>query len=292
MDDRIGFVYKMIRFLDRGSFSTIYLGQNMATQENVAIKVQTNKSNMLWHEANILKYLHRQGHKLRIPTVMWFGQHKNQPCMIMTLYDVCLQDILFGKPTTITRLEELQEIMGQMLLCLQSIHQLGVLHRDIKPKNFMMKISSEDQDMSAELHLIDFGMATTILPQTNQDSEDLNESNTQSCKDFTGNLKYMSWYVEQGQTPSRRDDLISIGYIVILAAISLGMIPVDSDCCCFFKSTEWKKRENLFKILKGALEMSGNWRYLYEYMDYCYDLKNADAPKYYMLLKLVEIDSS
>lgn len=284
-EELVGLKYQMVKFIDRGCFSSIYLGQNVLTQEKVAIKVQNDHPEMLLHEATILNYLRRSGCLDKIPQMLWYGHYKNQSCLVMNYYNVCLQDILFSNSSTVTSVQDLNELMVQLLLCLEAIHKYGVIHRDIKPKNFMMHISEETENIP--LHLIDFGMASAVMPVEEEDDGGNGESSSSSS--YTGNLKYMSWFVEKQKCPaSRRDDLISVGYIYVLAAIYIKLLPVSLENRNLFKNTDWKRRDNLEKLFSSAVFSNECWRPIYEYLDYCYDLKLTEIPKYFMLLKLFQ----
>lgn len=273
----VGMKYKMLNFIDRGCFSSIYLGQNTLTQEKVAIKIQNDHPEMLLHEATILNYLRRSGCVDKIPQMLWYGHHKNQSCLVMNYYNVCLQDIVFSQSATVYSIQDLNELMVQMLLCLETIHKVGVIHRDIKPKNFMMYIN--ENTLNIPLHLIDFGMASAVMP--------VEEEEVTETSGYTGNLKYMSWFVEKQKCPaSRRDDLISVGYIYVLGAIYIKLLSVSLENRPLFKNTDWKRRENLEKLFSSAVASNESWRPIYEYLDYCYDLNLTEMPKYYMLLKL------
>lgn len=289
-DNLVGMKYQMLNFIDRGCFSSIYLGQNILNLEKVAIKIQNDHPEMLLHEATILNYLRRNGCLDKIPQMLWYGNYKNQSCLVMNYYNVCLHDVLFSKNATITRVDELNEIMIQMLLCLENIHKGGVIHRDIKPKNFMMHLT--DETTSIPLHLIDFGMASAVMPLEEDDHSAAATDGLQMLAGFTGytgNLKYMSWFVEKKKCPaSKRDDMISIGYIYILAAIYIKCLPVAIENRILFKNTDWKTRENLEKILGPIMATDSCWRPIYEYLDYCYGLNLTEIPKYYLLLKIFE----
>jgi serine/threonine protein kinase len=97
---------------------------------------------------------------------------------------------------------DLDKFMMAAIGILQSIHTAYLLHRDIKPKNFMMK--------NGELYLIDFGLAAFYL---NENGEHVVNSYPEDT--LVGTPKYTSFFVDYGHTPSRRDDLISLGYIYL-----------------------------------------------------------------------------
>ena len=56
---KIGKKYKIIKNLGEGSFGQLYIGENIATGEQVAIKLEDtseNEKEMLKHEANIMGF--------------------------------------------------------------------------------------------------------------------------------------------------------------------------------------------------------------------------------------------
>ena len=95
--------------------------------------------------------------------------------------------------------ELINKIMVKLIYLLHDIHDLFVLHRDIKPHHFMIK--------NDDLYIIDFGISTFYVNETNKIIE-----NTEKT-DIIGSPNYASYFIHRGNTYSRRDDLISIGYI-------------------------------------------------------------------------------
>lgn len=93
--------------------------------------------------------------------------------------------------------------MIQMIDILDTIHSNSILHRDIKPDNFMLR------DNNTSIVLIDFGLSTVYVDDT---KKPIPLSKNQSTT-ILGTPKYVSIHVHAGFDPGRRDDLISIGYI-------------------------------------------------------------------------------
>ena len=57
----INFKYKLLNEIGKGSFGTIYKGENIRTREYVAIKVEPikNETKLLKNETNVYQYLNK-----------------------------------------------------------------------------------------------------------------------------------------------------------------------------------------------------------------------------------------
>ena len=142
--------YNIDKFIGNGKFGKVYRGIINKTNTYVAIKLEDKSTSykLLKRETSILKYLYEK--KCRsIPSVYWFGEIGDSMGLIMTYYDCSLFEYLNIK--TISE-SKLNYIMVKCIHILESIHSIFVIHRDIKPHNFMIK--------NGEIFLIDFGLAT------------------------------------------------------------------------------------------------------------------------------------
>lgn len=92
----------------------------------------------------------------------------------------------------------------QAIQLLWDIHNRGILHRDIKPENLLVHQN--------KLHLIDFGLSKKFLDESNAHIPRLEN------KQFRGTLRYASTNMHQGIENTRRDDLESLGYVLIYLA--------------------------------------------------------------------------
>ena len=198
MDDTlIARKYRVVSKIGRGSFGQVYKGVSSKNGAPVAIKVDTQGS-MLKHETTILKYLYDASCR-QIPAVYWYGQIGAHVGLVMSYYDGSLLDYLHSKPLTDSKLNN---IIVQYIQILESIHKQFVIHRDIKPQNCMIK--------QGELFLVDFGMATFYIDEDQHHVSDATDADT-----IIGSPKYLSYYVHRAHSPSRRDDMISLGYMYL-----------------------------------------------------------------------------
>lgn len=135
--------YKIIEKLGQGAFSVVYKGQHVITDKLVAIKILKTSGSAtasLKHECKILSYLNEE-RVLCVPTLYWC----NQQCMATTYYASSLKT-----PNTLYKTLSLCE---QMIRGIQSIHNTGIVHSDLKPDNFMM-------DEQGCIKIIDFGLSS------------------------------------------------------------------------------------------------------------------------------------
>jgi serine/threonine protein kinase len=191
--------YLISKHIGSGKFGNVFEGMYKKTGDKVAIKIEDEHIpfHILKHEAKIMNMLNINNCKY-IPTVFWFGNYSNQMCLIMTYYSCSLADYIKIKTISILQLDR---IMVQMINILASIHKNGIIHRDIKPHNFMIK--------SGEIYLIDFGLSTFYIDCDN------NHIPNKENDEIIGTPNYISYNIHNGNIPSRRDDIISIGYIYI-----------------------------------------------------------------------------
>ena len=191
--------YQVLSKLGQGKFATVFQGFNISTKQNIAIKTESRFSpiRLLKNETTVLKYLYDQGCRC-CPIVYWYGIHLDTSCIVFSYYTVSLYDYLHIKPLDN---EKKKYIMRTCIEMLESIHKHFVIHRDIKPHNFMIR--------DGELFLIDFGLATFYIGPDGDHIEDVITEN------LVGTPKYISYNVHCGHLPSRRDDMLSLGYMFL-----------------------------------------------------------------------------
>jgi serine/threonine protein kinase len=203
-DDIIGKVffkkYQCIKKLGEGSFGRIY--EAIYKDDHYALKFENlnRNSNLLESEASIMNYLKGPN----IPFVKSFGTSGNYNILIMQLMGKSLEDLINQKKTF--SIKTVCLLGYQMITILEYIHNKHIVHRDIKPDNFVMGLDS----LAKKVYLLDFGLAKKY-----RSSVTLVQYPLINKKKLTGTARYASINALRGYEQSRRDDLEAVGYVLM-----------------------------------------------------------------------------
>lgn len=268
----IGRKFQIDEKIGEGCFGYVCKGHNTKTGEIVAIKIEKPEVlyKVLKHETSILTYLYQKGCS-QLPKIYWYGLWQESTCLVMSYYTHSLHDFYDKKGALEPK--KMDMLMIQIIDILEDIHKHYVLHFDIKPQNFMIK--------DGELYLIDFGFSKIYI---DENGKHINQGSLY----FTGSPKYVSYYNHCGEPASRRDDLISLGYMYLYLTGSvlpwenmdvLLETPLEENHIEHPKNKirrEYKRIENLEEIIEENRKIG-------EYLEYCYSLDYDENPEYYIL---------
>jgi hypothetical protein len=270
--------YQLIKAIGFGAFGSVFQGVSLKTNLPVAIKMENpnTPAKSLKHEAMILNYLYSEGCR-SVPAVFWYGKHEEFTTLVMTFYECSLFDHFKRGSLSNTHVHK---IIIQCIMALEILHKKLVIHRDVKPQNIMIKDGS--------IHFIDFGLATFYVKENGEHLEE-----TENRAEIVGTPKYVSYYIHEGKVPTRRDDLISLGYIYIL--LIGGELPWDNlkteDNFENLREIEIEHYKNIQRKRMKALPclqetFSETLKVLMNYLTYCYSLKDCETPNYDAMCKL------
>jgi serine/threonine protein kinase len=240
------YIYSKEDKIGSGSFSNVYKGINKSTKEEVAIKVENKLDGH-----NILDL--EKNNSFLITQLLGYslGQIKNKIDQNFDEYSV-------------------KNVGRKSFACLEYIHSKGIIHRDIKPDNIVL-----DKDYR-KLYFIDFGLSKEYRRNGKHIPFRLKISPT-------GTLRYMSKYCNKMMEVSRRDDIISMVYVLIY--LYKGTLP--------WQGIDGKTKSEKYKAvadMKAKLDIKeiceGCPEYLEKMLEYSYNLEFDQEPDYKFLINL------
>lgn len=253
-----------------GSFGEICKGYDSLEQRDVAIKIEPSKTRhpQLLYEYKVYRLLHQGGREVvGIPRVYWSGLDDAYNVMVMDMCGPNLED-LFNYCLRKFTLKTVLMLAEQMLFRIEFVHRRGMLHRDIKPENFVMGLG----DKSHHVYIIDFGLSKKYWFAKEHEHIPFREG-----KSLTGTARYCSTNTHRGFEQSRRDDLESIGYLLLY--FFLGKLPWQGIDAADAAAKTVRIGEKKMATPLGELCRDCPDEFL-EYMQYCRSLHFADPPDY------------
>lgn len=201
--------YRLIKKIGIGGFGQIYSAcekaqaQAQAQAPTHAVKILSTEHTALF-ENEVAMYAKIKNINY-IPALYAAGSAGKFHYMVFDLLGQSLEELRLEYSEQMS-LKVVLHLSLQMLSLVEAVHDRGIIHRDLKPANFLIKPNAQGV---SELYLIDFGLAQSFL------DENLNHYELHANAPFVGTKRYMSINTHQGLTASRRDDLESLGYIML-----------------------------------------------------------------------------
>eukprot|EP00771_Trimastix_marina_P000014 gnl/Trimastix_PCT/1009.p1 GENE.gnl/Trimastix_PCT/1009~~gnl/Trimastix_PCT/1009.p1 ORF type:complete len:323 (+),score=60.19 gnl/Trimastix_PCT/1009:57-1025(+) len=263
--------------LGSGSFGSVYAGEDAETGLPLAIKIEkSRRTSTLELEAKIYRTL-KERDVPYVPRLIWYGEQNGYKALVLECMGPSLEDVLQlvndyapGQQTKFGLVTVL--ILGiRCVHIMRSIHEAGYVHRDIKPSNFVFDL---DQTLNM-LNLIDFGLAVPYL--TDFETKEHVPMVTSKRPSLIGTPRFASVNGHLGVTLSRRDDMESLGYMLVY--FSKGKLPWwESSQGDIHQQHEKIKRRKQTTLLQDLCE--GLPEEFEAYFRHVKELKFMDQPDY------------
>ncbi|KAH0596941.1 hypothetical protein MHUMG1_05249 [Metarhizium humberi] len=272
------------------------LGADIRSNEEVAIKLMhiRDEYDILETEAETYKAL---SGGVGMPKFLWFGQECDYFALVHELLGPSLEDLLNYCDRSFS-LKTILLIADQAISRIEYIHSKGLLHRDIKPDNFLLGVGKRGNI----LYTIDFGLA--------KEYRDAEHYRTLEGRILCGTARYASINNHNGHggsfffpfllprlityyrnvlstklrtEQSWSDDLESLGYVLLYFA--RGSLPWQG-----IKAATDKEKLERVKNYKKTLSVeelcSGLPEEFSTYINYTRSLGFQDKPNYAYLRRL------
>ena len=198
--------YKILDHLGTGGMATVWLGYDTILDRQVAIKTFKIDAN----DEDAVKRFNREAKavtSLSHPNIVSIYDVENEGEFYYLILEyvegMTLKDYMIKNPRI--PIETIVHIAKQISAGLSHAHQNGIIHRDIKPQNILMK-----EDLTCKI--TDFGIARaygdTTLTQTNQ---------------MLGTVYYLSPEQARGNVATAQSDIYSLG--ILIFEMITGQIP-------------------------------------------------------------------
>lgn len=211
-DELIGGRWKLGAKLGAGAFGEVFLATDVETGEMVAVKFEKNdvKHAQLYYENKIYKWLNASSPMriVGVPRRRYYGQSADYNMLVMDCLGPSLEDRL-NQCRRKMSLKSVLMIALQALRRVEFIHGKSFIHRDLKPDNMLMG----NGDDSHVVYVVDYGLAKRYRNPTTHEHIPYREG-----KHLTGTARYASVNTHRGIEQARRDDLESLGYVLVYLA--------------------------------------------------------------------------
>ena len=264
--------FEIIKNLGSGSFGEVYLIKDRDSMKLYAAKFEKiNKTSRLYIEFKTYQHLYNDKPIIGIPKAYQFFQTTDYNVMLMDYLGFSI-DELFDKNEHQFTVSTVVYLAIKIIKLLQGVHERGIIHRDIKPNNFMIGTSDYHS-----IYLLDFGLSKKYVNKNRKHMPFRNG------KSLIGTARYASINMHMGIEPSRRDDLESVGYMLVY--FLKGRLP--------WQGIRKKKGKSDLKKI-GEIKICTSVEKLCEddpncfrqYLDYCRKLSFDSTPNYEYLINL------
>ena len=251
--------FKLDQHIGQGAFGDVYSGHEVETNTPVAVKLERVgvKYPQLEYEARVYGALRGVP---GIARMHYSGLEGDYNVMVIDRLGEDMETTRSNREGGRLAVSTVLKLARDCLHILQEFHARGFVHRDLKPDNLMWGRDGKG------VHLIDFGLSKYMLDGDGRYITD------QGGKSLTGTPRYASVANHRGREQGRRDDLESLGFVLVY--LLTGSLP-------------WQNEEDYDKIMRSKQQnlRTGNLvkdmhKFFRKYFEYVSTLRFHDEPNY------------
>jgi eukaryotic-like serine/threonine-protein kinase len=209
------FNYKIIRKLGQGGGGVVYMAEDLRLQRTAVLKFLSDElttdvraRRRFLREARLASALEHSN----ICAIYEINETEDFSFIVMQYAEgETLKQVINNRPLNI---DATFSIALQIADALQSAHERGIIHRDIKPGNIMV-------NDSGHVKVLDFGLAKSIAQETSDSDPESIDLTQQGA--LLGTPAYMSPEQARGERADLRSDIFSFG--IVLYEMATGRKP-------------------------------------------------------------------
>lgn len=261
--------------INAGSFGDIYLGRDVQTGKEYAVKFDKNETprtqKNFMKEYKIMQEIEGKGGFPKCTISHGATNNLGKTALVMDKLGCNIYELfkICGRRLTMSSVAVL---IQEFIKRLEELHNCGIVHRDIKPENFCLG----GEDMK-DVYLIDFGLSRAYR------DDDYTHKPMSKNRGFVGTPRYASKNAHQGITQSRRDDLEAVGYMCIF--LMKGSLPWQN-----VKIKDKKLKHQFLHQKKSNVKLSVLCQDLPQefkmYLEIVRDLEYDETPQYWRLVEM------
>ncbi|CAO4387564.1 unnamed protein product [Caenorhabditis nigoni] len=194
--------YQLSQLIGSGAYGAVYRGTSGS--DVIALKVSLQE-HALAIEAKALQLLNSSD----VSPKIFFSHHDGiYHTLGLQLMGPDLETIrVKGKPF---ERNTLVKFLYQTIACLEAVHGMRIVHRDIKLSNIAVTLPT-NPDNRVSVRILDFGLSHLYEDNNGNHLEDSRSVNFKS-------MRYCSYALSIGCTPLPKDDIVSVSYAVLHAS--------------------------------------------------------------------------
>ncbi|NLH63707.1 MAG: Stk1 family PASTA domain-containing Ser/Thr kinase [Erysipelotrichaceae bacterium] len=203
--------YEVLSHLGKGGMADVFLGIDTILNRQVAIKVLRTEMNT--DAVSILRFEReaQAAAALAHPNIVEIydvGDYKGHHYIVMEyVVGQTLKQVIKSRGPLLN--EEAVDIMKQMCSAIAEAHSRGIIHRDIKPQNVIVKADGS-------IKILDFGIATA------KGAMQLTQANN-----VMGSVHYLAPELAKGEPSSPQSDIYALG--ICLYEMLAGDVPFKAE---------------------------------------------------------------